>query len=128
MAEKKGSHHERHKLAHEFTGCQIIIPKPVNQEYVVSWLDKLPISVIRAKALLTLEGDQKRLHLFERVGLFTSPKPISAQTKTDRPCSGIFIGPDLEPEEILKITREHLHPDCHFPEEEHAAKESGSSV
>ena len=115
---KKDAHHERHKLAHEFTGCQIIIPEPTHQERVINWLDKLPASVIRAKALLTLEGDPKRLHLYERVELFTSPKPISAQTKTDRPCSGIFIGPDIDPEEILSLTKEHLHPDCHFPEQE----------
>jgi len=82
----------------------------------VDWLNKLPESVIRAKALLTLEDDLKKLYLFERVGLFTSPDSISAQTKTDRPCSGIFIGPDLDPAEILQLTQEHLHPECHFPE------------
>jgi len=112
---KKEDHHDRHKLAHEFTGCQIIIPEPVNQERVIDWLDRLPVSVIRAKALLTLDNDVDRLHLFERVGLFTSPNSISAQRKAERPCSGIFIGPDLDPEEILKLTQELLHPDCHFP-------------
>jgi len=113
---KEHTHNERHRLAHEFTGCQIIIPKPVIQERVISWLDKLPDSVIRAKALLTLEEDLKKIHLYQRVGLFTSPLPISAQIKTDRPCSGIFIGADIDPEEILSLTKEHLHPDCHFPE------------
>ena len=119
--QKKKTHDERHKLAHEFTGCQIIIPEASNPERVVKWLDKLPVSVIRAKALLTLEGDSKRLHLYERVGLSTSPKPISTRTKANRPCSGIFIGCDIDPEEILKLTKEHLHPDCHFPELEPTA-------
>ena len=113
-ASKKEDHHERHKLAHEFTGCQIVIPGAVNKERVIDWLDKLPSSVIRAKALLMLEDDTDRLHLFERVGLFTSPNSISAQKKKERPSSGIFIGPDLDPEEILKLTQELLHSDCHF--------------
>lgn len=112
----KSDHHDRHKLAHEFTGCQIMIPEPVSQDCVVNWLDQLPESVIRAKALLILEGDLQKFHLFERVGLCTSPHPIQAQRRTDKPCSGIFIGPDLDPEAILKVTKEHLHPECHFPE------------
>ncbi|MFT5632541.1 MAG: G3E family GTPase [Rubritalea sp.] len=125
---KKHTHNERHRLAHEFTGCQIIIPKPTTQERVVSWLDKLPASIIRAKALLTLEEDLNKIHLYQRVGLFTSPAPISAQIKTDRPCSGIFIGADIDPEEILSITKDYLHPDCHFPELEEQPAKAQSSV
>lgn len=106
----------RHQLAHEFTGCQIVIPKPVEPSDIILCLDKLPESVIRAKALVMLNSDTDRLYLYERVGLFTSPKPISAQRKGERPCTGIFIGPDLNPEEILKLTQEYLHPECHFPE------------
>jgi len=115
-------------LAHEFTGCEIIIPEPVNQERVINWLDRLPTSVIRAKALLTLEGDLKKLHLFERVGMLTSPEFISAQRKRERPCSGIFIGSDLDPIEILTLTKEHLHPECHFPELETENQEVPTSV
>jgi len=121
VSPSKEDHHERHKLAHEFTGCQIIIPEPVSEENVVNWLDNLPESVIRAKALLTLKDDVDRLHLFERVGLFTSPNSVSAQRKTERPSSGIFIGPDLDPDKILKITQEYLHPRCHFPKDENDA-------
>ena len=125
---KKDTHHKRHKLAHEFTGCQIIIPEPTNQERVIKWLDKLPASVIRAKSLLTLEGDPDRLHLYERVGMFTSPEAISNQVKNDRPCSGIFIGADIDLEEILTLTKEHLHPECHFPKIEGEAQGAESAV
>ena len=128
FTQRKNSNHERHRLAHEFTGCEIIIPEPVNQERVINWLDRLPTSVIRAKALLTLEGDLKKLHLFERVGMLTSPESISAQRKRERPCSGIFIGSDLDPIEILTLTKEHLHPECHFPELETENQEVPTSV
>jgi len=108
----------RHKLSHEFTGCQIMIPKPVDIIGLKSWLEKLPASVIRAKALVTLTSDEDadRRHLYERVGMIVSPEPVSARTSKVAPCSGIFIGPDLEPEELLKLAQEYLHPECYFPE------------
>jgi G3E family GTPase len=49
--------HDRHQLAHEFTGCHIIFPKAVDSSRVTTWLEKLPDSVVRTKALITLSTD-----------------------------------------------------------------------
>jgi G3E family GTPase len=108
--------HDRHQLAHEFTGCTIVIPKPVESSRVDAWLEELPPSVIRTKALVTLNTDLDCRFLYERVGTELSLHPIPVRAIDSVPCSGIFIGPDLQPDEILRITRETLHPDCHFPE------------
>jgi len=108
--------HDRHKLAHEFTGCQVMVPEPVESSRIQGWLERIPASVIRVKALLALSSDTDSRYLYERVGQIISPEPISARAYQKAPCSGIFIGPDLDPEEILRLTREYLHPKCHFPE------------
>jgi G3E family GTPase len=108
--------HDRHELAHQFTGCNIIFPKPVEETRVPVWLKKLPASVIRAKALVAHPSEEGSRFLYERVGEIVSPSPIPVRVSEKVPCSGIFIGADLDPHELLSITREHLHPDCHFPE------------
>ena len=108
--------HDRHELAHQFTGCNIIFPKPVEEARVPLWLKKLPASVIRAKALVAHPSEEGSRFLYERVGEIVSPSPIPVRVSEKVPCSGIFIGADLDPYEILSITREHLHPDCHLPE------------
>jgi len=107
--------HDRHQLAHEFTGCNIIFPNPVDSDRIIAWLEALPASVVRVKVLITITSDPKRRYLYERVGLHVSPRPIPVRHIDEVPCSGLFIGPALQPEKILKLTREVLHPDCHFP-------------
>jgi len=107
--------HDRHQLAHEFTGCNIVFPASVESSRIIPWLEKLPKSVIRAKALMTLKSDPGCRYLYERVGQDVSPRPLPVRAIDKVPCSGLFIGPDLEPEEILRHTCETLHPDCHFP-------------
>ena len=107
--------HERHQVAHEFTGCNIVFPEPVDSSRVTAWLEALPESVIRAKALITVRSDLDCRFLYERVGMEISPNPIPVRTIEKIPCSGLFIGPDLQPAEILELTREILHPLCHFP-------------
>ena len=72
--------------------------------------------MIRAKALLTLNTDTERRYLYERVGQVVSPQPIGTRVIGKTPCSGIFIGAEIDPEQILRLTKEYLHPDCHFPE------------
>ncbi len=113
----KTPHHNRHKLAHEFTGCSIIFPEPVESSRVANWLEELPVSVIRAKALVSHGEGAEHRYLYERVGQVISPSPISMRAVAKVPCSGIFIGAELDPEDILRITQKHLHPDCHFPEQ-----------
>lgn len=80
-----------------------------------SWLEQLPTSVIRVKALLTSKSDPDCRFLYERVGMNISPHAIPVRQISKVPCSGLFIGPDLQPDEILQITRETLHSDCYFP-------------
>ena len=109
------SHNECQQLAHQFTGCRINFPQAVDRSRVTTWLQELPPSVIRAKALITLSNEPDSRFLYERVGQELSPNPIPVPTVSNVPCAGLFIGPELQPEEILKITRATLHPDCHFP-------------
>lgn len=112
----RGKMADRHKLSHEFTGCQVIIPEAVDESRVLDWLEKLPKSVIRSKVLLTLNTETDCRYLYERVGNIISPKPIKTRAIDKARCSGIFIGADLNPEKILHVAQEYLHPDCHFPE------------
>jgi len=107
--------HDRHQLAHEFTGCNIIFPGAVEDGKMRSWLEQLPVSVIRTKALVTLTTDPDCRFLYERVGMEISPHPIPVRRISKIPCSGLFIGPDLHPVEILELTRKVLGSDCHFP-------------
>jgi len=106
--------HDRHRLAHEFTGCTIVFPEALEALRVPTWLEQLPESVIRAKALVTLTSDPDCRFLYERVGMEVSPNPIPVPHIGKVPCSGLFIGSDLNPNGILKLSREILHPNCHF--------------
>ncbi len=106
--------HDRHALAHEFTGCNIVFPTAVKVSNVTPWLEQLPESVMRMKALLTLISEPDCRYLYERVGKEISPNAIPVRHIDKVPCSGLFIGPDLDPDQILKLTREILHPACHF--------------
>lgn len=115
IASSKPHLHDRHQVALEFTGCNIVFPEAVEGERVEPWLEALPGSVIRAKALLTVTTDLNRRYLYERVGTAVSPSPIPVRSIKKVPCSGLFIGPDLRPDEILRLSQEKLHPLCHFP-------------
>lgn len=104
--------HSRHHLAHEFTGCQILLPEPLKATDLFAWLAALPDSVIRAKALVrTTEIPDYRM-LFERVGTEISPEPFRVPIRDTVPSSAILIGPDLNPPELLETTRRILDPAC----------------
>ena len=111
---KSAQMHGRHYLAHEFTGCNIVFPEAVEESQVLSWMEKLPESVIRAKALITLSSEPDIRYLYERVGMKVSPRPIPVRSVSQAPCSGIFVGADLDPNVILQHTREALNPNCYF--------------
>jgi G3E family GTPase len=111
---KSAKMHGRHHLAHEFTGCNIVFPDAVEEYQVLAWMEKLPESVIRAKALVTLTTEPDIRYLYERVGMKISPRPIPVRSVSQAPCSGIFVGADLDPDEILQHTRDLLHPNCYF--------------
>jgi G3E family GTPase len=107
--------HHRHHVAHEFTGCSIVFPDPLDEEKVMAWLGHLPAEIVRVKILLKLTSDHQSRFLFERVGGFVSPNPIPVRDIARVPCSGIFIGPEINPEEILQSAKTEIAPNCHFP-------------
>ncbi|MDQ8192375.1 CobW family GTP-binding protein [Roseibacillus persicicus] len=107
--------HSRHHYAHEFTGCNIVFPEPVEPSRIQPWLKALPETVVRAKALIEETSDPDGRYLYERVGDEIPSSPIPVRSISKVPCSGLFIGPDLQPDELLGLTRELLHPRSHFP-------------
>jgi len=104
--------HTNHHLAHEFTGCQILFPEPLSEEKIIRWLEALPDDVIRAKALIQTISQPDTRHLFERVGTVVSPDPFPVPIREKVPTSAILLGADLNPEALISLTRELLHPHC----------------
>ena len=98
--------------AHQFTGCQILLPNRLRRSSVWSWLAALPPSVIRAKALVTTEDEPGVRRLFERVGLEIMADPLEVSISPRVPASAILIGPSLDPDELLEITRRELGSQC----------------
>jgi len=102
----------RHRLAHEFTGCQIRIPEPQDPLQLLAWLATLPPGVIRAKALARTLDEPGERYLFERVGGDVCPNPIRVPIADRVPASAILIGAELEPEALLESARSRLGVDC----------------
>ncbi len=100
------------RLAHEFTGCQIFLPTPVKREAMWAWLAALPPDVIRAKALVTVVGEPGVRRLFERVGLELMGDPLEVPISQKVPATGICIGPDLDPIEILALAIREFGAEC----------------
>ena len=76
----------------------------VEEVRVFEWLRALPDEIIRVKVLLKLKSDRQSRFLYERVSGEVSPAPIPVREIARVPCSGIFIGPTLDPDEILHFT------------------------
>lgn len=109
---KLGLPDPRHRLAHEFTGCQILLPEKVQALNLIAWLTTLPDSVIRAKALARVVDRPDVRLLFERVGDEVCPEPIEVPIADRVPASAILIGADLEPAELLESARRQMGADC----------------
>lgn len=99
-------------LAHQFTGCQILLPEKVSRPSIWSWLADLPLSVIRAKALASTPDEPDIRRLFERVGTELMGDPLEVPISPRVPSSAILIGPDIDPPEILYSARRILGPQC----------------
>ena len=112
------SHRHGHHLSHSFTGCQILLPNRVSSRQVTHWLTSLPESVIRAKALVTLVEQPGCRQLFERVGLDFLPEPLEVPISGKVPPSAICIGPQLDPDELLILAKEHFGPTVSIPDDE----------
>ena len=102
----------RHHLAHEFTGCQILLPEPMTANVIRKWLDELPESVIRAKALVRTVAHPESRHLFERVGNEVGPVPLKVPISGRVPASVIMIGAELDPPALLQSAQRELGRDC----------------
>lgn len=102
-------------ISHQFTGCQILLPNSRPREAIWSWLAALPPSVIRAKALVTAEDEPGVRRLFERVGREVMGDPLEVAISPRVPASAILIGPSLDPDELLRITRRKLGTECSIP-------------
>lgn len=108
------SKHHGH-LAHQFTGCQILLPETVRRDDLWAWLASLPRNVIRAKALISTPDEPDIRRLFERVGIELMADPLKVPISPRVPSSAILIGPDLDPEEILASAKRILGSECHIP-------------
>ncbi|MEM9235337.1 MAG: GTP-binding protein [Verrucomicrobiota bacterium] len=102
----------RHRAAHEFTGCQILLPEPLDALQLLAWLATLPVDVIRAKALVRTVDDPASRYLFERVGGDVCPEPIRVPIADRVPASAILIGADLDPALLLDSARSRLGDYC----------------
>ena len=108
-------HNAGRATAHQFTGCQILLPDRLQRIAVWSWLAALPPSVIRAKALVTAHDEPDARRLFERVGLEIMGDPREVPISPRVPASAILIGPSLDPAALLEITRRELGSQCALP-------------
>lgn len=104
------------KLAHEFTGCQILLPDTIGRAAMWRFLSRLPDGVIRAKALVSVSGEPGVRRLFERVGAELMGDPLEVPVSDRVPASVICIGPDLDPEELLLIARREFGESCLIPD------------
>jgi len=105
--------HAHHQLAHEFTGCQIILPDtPLPTEKVMTWLCLLPMQAIRAKILLRVAEDPSQRMLFDRVGAEICERPIPVPIRDSVPSSAVMIGPELDPIQLLDLAQTYLDADC----------------
>lgn len=103
---KKSEHHHK---THEFTSCQILLPVEVPEDAIRDWLASLPSGVIRAKALVAIYEDPNSRYLFERVGSEVEKDAQKVDLGKNVPNSAILIGPDLDIEELQKLTIKHLN-------------------
>lgn len=105
-----------HRIAHEFTGCQILLPSQVGRDAMWRFLAALPAGVLRAKALVTVRGEPGTRRLFERVGGELTGDPLPVPISDRVPSSAICIGPDLDPAALLEGARREFGGTCQLPD------------
>ena len=89
-----------HVLSHRFTGHQILMPGRYRIEQVTRLLESLPDEVVRAKALVELEGAPETRWLFNRTGRHPVEDPEQVEGLSRTACSLLCIGPDLCPDKL----------------------------
>lgn len=89
-----------HVLSHLFTGHQIPMPGRYQSEQIIRLLEALPDEVVRAKALVELEGTPDSRWLFNRTGRHPVEDPEQVEGLTRTPASLLCIGPNLSPKKL----------------------------
>jgi len=87
---------EQHQQTHEIHSCKIFLPEHTTEQQIITWLNSLPANIIRAKALIRVEGKPEHRYLFERVGMKISPYSQRVKLGKNSEYSAILIGPDLD--------------------------------
>ncbi len=102
------THDHEHGLSHRFTGCQFPLPGRFRGEQIVRFLEELPTEVVRAKALVKLRESPGSRWLFERVGTHPVESPQQVNEIKQTPASLVCIGPQLSPEKIRGLVKDHF--------------------
>jgi G3E family GTPase len=91
---------EVHLLSHQVESCQFSLPSRVRRIAIERLLSKLPIAVLRAKALVKTVEEPGMRWLFQRSGSEVSPSPIPVRGGSTLPASLLCVGWGLDKDEI----------------------------
>jgi G3E family GTPase len=97
-----------HSLSHRLTGYQISLPGRHQRDNVMKLLEALPADVVRAKALVDIEGAPGSRWLFQRTGRDPVDTPLEIDGLSRTPASLVCIGPCLAPEALRAQVTSHL--------------------
>ena len=105
---KEKSSRRGHSLSHRLTGYQISLPGRHQRDNVMKLLEALPADVVRAKALVDIEGAPGSRWLFQRTGRDPVDTPLEIDGLSRTPASLVCIGPCLAPEALRAQVTSHL--------------------
>ncbi len=91
---------EVHLLSHQVESCQFSLPPRVRRIAIERLLSKLPIAVLRAKALVKTVEEPGMRWLFQRSGSEVSPSPIPLRGGSTLPASLLCVGWGLDKDAI----------------------------
>lgn len=101
-------HDHAHRLSHQFTGCQIRLSGRLSRQRVTAFLEALPDSVVRAKALVKLTNPPGSRWLFERTGRHPIPEPLEVTEFPNVSAAVVCIGPRLDPGALRELATRHF--------------------
>ena len=100
---KTNTHDEVHLLSHQVKGIQLSLPSKVRRTAIENVLKKLPVEVLRAKALVKLVEEPGMRWIFEKVGTELPPAPTPVPNITHLSSSLLCVGLQLEVNSIRKL-------------------------
>jgi G3E family GTPase len=99
---------KQHLKTHEFTACQLPMPRQAREDTIKTWLSMLPSDVIRVKLLIGISESPKDRYLFERVGNKISKYPQRVILNENVPNSAILIGPNLDTQKLKESAEKYF--------------------